>query len=132
LYLATAPKSNSATAYFKAFQQIEEEGVQAVPQHLQDSSRDRQAFGHGEGYRYPHEHPDHFLPQQYLPPSLLGTVFYRPSQQGYEAVIGERLERWRKAQRAALGIEKEIETPELSSAEIQEIKRKHKTMGMVD
>ncbi len=132
LYLATAPKSNSTTAYFKVFKLIEEEGVQAVPQHLQDDSRDRQALGHGVGYRYPHDHPDHFLPQQYLPKSLLGRMFYRPSQQGYEAVIAERLERWRKAQRQALGIEEVHEMPALTQDEIQEVKRKHKTAGRMD
>ncbi len=83
LYLATAPKSNSATAYFKAFKRIEDEGITAVPRHLQDSNRDARALGHGQGYQYPHEAPDHFLPQQYLPQPLLGTYFYAPSEQGY-------------------------------------------------
>ena len=76
LYLATAPKSNTATAYFKAFQLIEDEGTGDVPQHLQDANRDAVALGHGKGYQYPHESPDHFLPQQYLPRPLLGTYFY--------------------------------------------------------
>jgi putative ATPase len=67
LYLATANKSNSTGAYFKAFQLIEEEGITGVPQHLQDDNRDGRALGHGKGYKYPHESPDHFLPQQYLP-----------------------------------------------------------------
>jgi putative ATPase len=81
LYLATAPKSNTATSYFKAFQLIEEEGTGDVPKHLQDSNRDAVALGHGSGYKYPHESPDHFLPQQYLPRPLLGTYFYHPSNQ---------------------------------------------------
>lgn len=132
LYLATAPKSNSATAYFKAFRLIEEEGIQAVPQHLQDDSRDRHALGHGVGYQYPHDTPEHFLPQQYLPNSLLGTVFYRPSRQGYEAEIQERLERWRKAQLAAFGIGEIRDIPEPSQDEIQEVKRKHKAAGRMD
>jgi len=132
LYLATAPKSNTTTAYFKAFQFIEQEGVQAVPQHLQDDSRDRQVLGHGLEYRYPHESPDHFLPQQYLPKTLLGTIFYHPSQQGYEAVVKERLERWRKAQREALGIQDVKEMPELNPEEIREIKTKHKSGGRID
>src|SRR5512143_1544069 len=67
LYLATAPKSNSAGAYFKAFQLIEQEGITGVPQHLQDANRDAKALGHGKGYQYPHESPDHFLPPHYLP-----------------------------------------------------------------
>jgi putative ATPase len=126
LYLATAPKSNTATSYFKAFQLIEEEGVGDVPQHLQDSNRDAVALGHGRGYQYPHESPDHFLPQQYLPKSLLGTYFYNPSSQGYEAEVANRLERWRAAQRKALGITKTEEVPELTQESILEIKRKHK------
>jgi putative ATPase len=126
LYLATAPKSNTATSYFKAFQLIEEEGVGDVPQHLQDSNRDAVALGHGKGYQYPHESPDHFLPQQYLPRSLLGTYFYNPSTQGYEVEVAERLARWREAQRKALGITSTEEIPELSQESILEIKRKHK------
>ncbi|MCS7246970.1 MAG: AAA family ATPase [Anaerolineales bacterium] len=125
LYLATAPKSNSATAYFKAFELLEREGAGPVPRHLQDSNRDRRALGHGVDYLYPHEHPDHFLPQQYLPQPLLGMVFYSPSEQGYEAVVKERLERWRKAQREALGITESKEVPPLSPEQMQEIKRKH-------
>jgi putative ATPase len=126
LYLATAPKSNTATSYFKAFQLIEEEGTGDVPKHLQDSNRDAVALGHGAGYQYPHEAPDHFLPQQYLPRPLLGTYFYTPSSQGYEAEVGSRLERWRLAQRKALGITRTEEIPELTQEAILEIKRKHK------
>jgi putative ATPase len=126
LYLATAPKSNTATSYFKAFQLIEGEGVGDVPQHLQDSNRDAVALGHGKGYQYPHESPNHFLPQQYLPKSLLGTYFYNPSSQGYEAEVTERLDRWRAAQRKALGITRTEEVPELTQESILEIKRKHK------
>jgi putative ATPase len=126
LYLATAPKSNTATAYFKAFQLIEEQGVGDVPQHLQDSNRDAVALGHGSGYQYPHESPEHFLPQQYLPKSLLGTYFYAPSSQGYEAEVADRLERWRLAQRKALGISKTEEIPELTPEAVLELKRKHK------
>ena len=126
LYLATAPKSNSAGAYFKAFQLIEDEGITGVPQHLQDATRDAKALGHGKDYQYPHEDPQHFLPQQYLPRSLLGNYFYQPSMQGYEAQVVERLKRWREAQRQALGITQTAELPELSQEEIQGIKHKHK------
>lgn len=129
LYLATAPKSNSAGAYFKAFQLIEEQGKTNVPQHLQDANRDAKALGHGKGYQYPHESPDHFLPQQYLPRPLLGTYFYQPSKQGYEAQVVERLERWRESQRQALGISQTETLPELSEETIKEIKGKHKAGG---
>jgi len=132
LYLSTAPKSNSAGAYFKAFQLIEQAGITAVPQHLQDSNRDAQALGHGQGYQYPHENPDHFLPQQYLPRPLLGTYFYRPSDQGYESQVAERLERWRTAQRQALGITRSELLPELPEETIKDIKSKHKASGQAN
>ncbi|MGB8252184.1 MAG: AAA family ATPase [Anaerolineaceae bacterium] len=102
LYLATAPKSNSASAYFKALDHIESEGVGDVPTHLMDATRDAKGLGHGAGYQYPHEYPDHFIPQQYLPGSVLGKVFYQPTDQGYEARVAERLNRWREAQQKAL------------------------------
>jgi putative ATPase len=127
LYLSTAPKSNSAGAYFKAFQLIEEQGITGVPQHLQDANRDARALGHGRDYQYPHENPDHFLPQQYLPRPLLGTYFYRPSEQGYETQVVERLERWRQAQRLALGVTRAETLPELDQGAINEIKSKHKS-----
>jgi putative ATPase len=127
LYLATAPKSNTATHYFKAFQLIEDEGVVEVPNHLKDSNRDAVALGHGKGYKYPHEHQDHFTPQQYLPQAILGTYFYNPSDQGYETVIQERLDRWRAAQRKALGITHSETLPDLSEDQIDEVKHKHKS-----
>ncbi len=132
LYLATAPKSNSAGAYFKAFQLIEQEGLTGVPRHLQDNNRDAAALGHGKGYKYPHEAPGHFLPQQYLPRALLGTYFYQPSNQGYETQVIERLERWRQAQRKALGITQTEKIPDLPQETIQEIKHKHKPAGRLE
>jgi putative ATPase len=101
LYLATAPKSNSALAYFEALKSIEQEGAGQVPTHLMDPNRDAKAMGHGKGYQYPHSFPGHYIPQQYLPSQMLGTHFYKPSDQGYEAQIKERLEMWRKAQAEA-------------------------------
>ena len=130
LYLATAPKSNTAGAYFKAFQLIENEGITSVPGHLQDANRDAKALGHGEGYQYPHEAPDHFLPQQYLPKQLLGTYFYKPTAQGYEAQVAERLTRWREAQRKALDITENKTLPDLSKDEIETIKKHHKPSGV--
>jgi len=131
LYLSTAPKSNSAGSYFKAFQLIEDEGKTEVPQHLQDANRDGKALGHGQGYQYPHEDPEHFLPQQYLPSGVLGTYFYQPSEQGHELEIKERLERWREAQRLALGIESTQDIPDLPQDTIQEIKHKHKPSSSI-
>ena len=105
LYLATAPKSNSAGAFFKARESIEQNGAGVVPTHLMDANRDAKGFGHGKGYQYPHSFPEHFTPQQYLPDSLQGTHFYAPSNEGYERHAAERVEKWRKAQAQALGTE---------------------------
>ncbi len=102
LYLATAPKSNTTTQFFSVRKLIEEQGLGAVPTHLMDGNRDAKGLGHGAGYQYPHEFPGHFTPQQYLPTALLGTRFYQPSDQGYEARVAERLAAWRKAQEQAL------------------------------
>lgn len=102
LYLSTAPKSNSAGAYFKAREEIEKAGAGPVPAHLMDANRDGPALGHGKGYQYPHSFPGHHTPQQYLPASLQGTYFYQPSDQGYEAQVSDRLARWREAQAKVL------------------------------
>jgi putative ATPase len=126
LYLATAAKSNTAGAYFKAYQRIEKRGLVEVPDHLKDSNRDAKALGHGKGYLYPHDGPDHYLPQQYLPEDLLGTYFYQPSEQGYENQVADRLNRWREAQRRALGITATETPPDLSQETIDEIKGRHK------
>jgi putative ATPase len=123
LYLATAPKSNTATSYFKAFERIEQEGLGNVPVHLQDANRDSVALGHGQGYVYPHMYEEHFIPQQYLPKELLGTYFYKPSSVGYEVEVANRLARWREAQRKALGITRLEEIPDLTQEQIDEMKR---------
>ena len=123
LYLATAPKSNTATAYFKAFERIEQAGLGDVPDHLKDNNRDAAALGHGKGYVYPHMYEEHFFAQQYLPKELLGTYFYKPSSVGYEVEVAERLERWREAQRKALGITRLEEIPDLTQEQIDEMKR---------
>jgi putative ATPase len=92
LYLATAPKSNSALGYFEAAKLIEAEGAQPVPIHLMDANRDAKGFGHGKGYKYPHDYPTHFTEQQYLPDAVQGKKFYQPSDEGYEARIKNFLE----------------------------------------
>ncbi len=102
LYLATAPKSNSALAFFDALSLVEQEREGEVPTHLKDSSRDREGFGHGAGYLYPHAYRDHWVAQQYLPPALQGRVFYQPGDQGYERHIRDQVLRRREAQLAAM------------------------------
>jgi putative ATPase len=100
LYLAIAPKSNSGLAYYDAFKSVSAEQAE-VPDHLKDANRDKEGFGHGEGYLYPHAFRDHWVAQEYLPEALRGRIFYQPGALGLE---GERrlsiLER-REAQVAA-------------------------------
>ena len=102
LYLATAPKSNSAMAFFEALATVEQEREGEMPTHLRDASRDKEGFGHGEGYLYPHAYRDHWVAQQYLPSSLQGKAFYQPSDQGYEKQIRDQVTRRREAQLAAM------------------------------
>ena len=99
LYLSTAPKSNSALAFFDALKGVEEESRAAeVPNHLRDASRDSKEFGHGQGYMYPHAYREHWVAQQYLPAELQGKIFYQPTDIGYEAKIKDNLERHRELQ----------------------------------
>ncbi|MDI7247848.1 MAG: AAA family ATPase [Bacillota bacterium] len=97
IYVATAPKSNSAyLAIAKAMEDVEKERSGEVPAHLRDASYKGAArLGHGAGYKYPHDFPGHFVPQQYLPDILAGRVYYEPSSNGYEKQIANRLTRWR-------------------------------------
>jgi len=87
LYLATAPKSNSSMAFFDAIASVGAEKQDEVPNHLRDASRDKEGFGHGAGYLYPHAYRDHWVAQQYLPDSLQGKIFYQPTDSGYEKEI---------------------------------------------
>jgi putative ATPase len=99
LYLATAPKSNSCGAYFKALAEVEREGKIEVPNHLKDATRDGKALGHGKDYKYPHDFPGHHVEQQYLPDRLRGRRFYEPTDQGYEREIAARLMQWRRGEK---------------------------------
>ncbi|MCP4425313.1 MAG: AAA family ATPase [Chloroflexi bacterium] len=101
-YLATCPKSNSAFAFFDALEAVEKERESDVPNHLKDGNRDKEGFGHGKGYLYPHAYRDHWVEQQYLPDSLQGKLFYQPSDQGYERGIRDEVARRREAQLAAI------------------------------
>ena len=102
LYLATAPKSNSAMAFFDALEAVEREQEAEVPAHLRDGNRDKEGFGHGEGYLYPHAYRDHWVAQQYLPDALQGRVFYQPGGLGHEAKVKVEVARRREAQLAAM------------------------------
>lgn len=101
LYLATCPKSNSSMAFFDALSSVEKEDAE-VPNHLKDSNRDAEGFGHGSGYLYPHAYKDHWVAQQYLPDALMGRVFYTPSTQGYENTIRNDVLSRRELQIAAI------------------------------
>lgn len=110
LYLATCPKSNSAFAFFDALASVEKEQEADVPNPLKDGNRDKEGFGHGEGYLYPHAYRDHWVAQQYLPAALQGKLFYQPSDQGYEQRIAEEVARRREAQLSAM-VEAPAPTP---------------------
>jgi len=99
LYLATAPKSNSAGAYWRTLKHIEKHGAGPVPLPLRDKSdrfhgplRDhyKQTLGDHEGYRYPHDYPGGWVEQQYLPDGVEGGWF-QPKGHGYEEVILKRI-----------------------------------------
>ncbi len=102
IYVACAPKSNAAyVALTRAAEDLENERTGEVPMHLRDASYPGSArLGHGAGYRYPHDFPGHFVPQQYMPDHLARRVYYEPSSNGYERQIGERLRAWRAASRS--------------------------------
>ena len=94
-YVATAPKSNSAcTAIFAARDAVREKGNLPIPTHLQDSHyKGAQKLGHGIGYKYAHDYPNHYVKQQYLPYELTGTEFYKQSKNGYEVKVKEHMAR---------------------------------------
>ncbi len=110
IYLATAPKSNSAFAFFDALETVEKEQETEVPNHLRDGNRDKEGFGHGQGYLYPHAYRDHWVAQQYLPDALQGKVFYQPGDSGYEKEIQKDVARRREAQLAAM-VEGGVDAP---------------------
>jgi len=95
LYLATAPKSNSAGAIFAAMDDIKQGVSLTVPKHLRNSPHNREADD--PDYLYPHSYPGHFVPQQYLPDGMEGRRWYAPSDQGYEAKVREWLEALRSS-----------------------------------
>lgn len=88
-YVATAPKSNSAcNAIFAAMEAVRSRRTESVPPHLQDGHyRGAEKLGRAKGYLYAHDFPNHYVKQQYLPDGLEGTVFYQPSDNGYEKQI---------------------------------------------
>lgn len=90
-YVASAPKSNSAVnAISEAMETVKNTMTAPVPSHLQDVHyKSSSKLGHGIGYKYAHDYPNHYVEQQYLPDGLTDRKFYRPSENGYEQQIRE-------------------------------------------
>ena len=93
-YVASAPKSNAAClAVFHAMEAVKETRTMPVPVHLQDKHYKGAAkLGHGKGYLYAHDYPNHYVKQQYLPDGLEEYHFYNPTENGYEKNIKKHLE----------------------------------------
>jgi putative ATPase len=101
LYVACAPKSNACVnAIGYAMETVEKTGNLPIPVHLQDAHYKGAAkLGHGTGYLYAHDYPDHYVEQQYLPYELDGKEFYHPSGNGYEVKIKEHMKRLKSRQK---------------------------------
>lgn len=93
-YVASAPKSNAAcNAVFSAMDAVKNGRTMPVPVHLQDKHyKGAEKLGHGQGYKYAHDYPNHYVKQQYLPDGMEGAVFYQPSDNGYEKMIKQHME----------------------------------------
>ncbi len=103
VHLATAPKSN---ALYVAYQQVEKDvrdlENMPVPLHIRNAPTSlMKELGYGKDYKYPHDYPDHFIEEEYLPENLKGRTYYRPTEQGFEREIKRRLEYWRKRKKRA-------------------------------
>ena len=98
-YVACAPKSNSCTiAIEEAMKEVENSGNLPIPTHLQDAHYKGAAkLGHGVGYKYAHDYPNHYVEQQYLPYELNGKEFYKPTGNGYEQKIKEHMKKIRES-----------------------------------
>jgi len=99
IYIAAAPKSNAVvTAIGEAAADVARQRADPVPVHLRDSSHPQagRQLGHGKGYKYAHDYPEGFVPQQYVPDNVQGRIYYRPTAHGREAEVGRRLREWWK------------------------------------
>ena len=94
-YVACAPKSNAAyLGIDKALSDVRNIRIKTVPPHLKDAHYSgSKELGHGIGYKYAHDYPNHYVEQQYLPDELVGTVYYAPTENGVERRIKEYLRR---------------------------------------
>jgi putative ATPase len=98
VYLATAPKSNALYLTEKKIKkEIRHSGTLPVPLHLRNAPTGlMKKIGYGKGYQYAHDAEDGLVVQEHLPDTIAGKRFYQPTDRGYEAVIGDRLRKWRK------------------------------------
>jgi putative ATPase len=98
VYLATAPKSNALyLTEKKVKKEIRGSGALPVPLHLRNAPTGlMKKIGYGKGYQYAHDAEDGLVAQEHLPDAITGKRFYQPTTRGYEAVIHDRLSKWRK------------------------------------
>ncbi len=104
IYLATAPKSNSAyIAFGDAMAAADAHPAEPVPLHIRQAPTPLlKELGYGQGYKYAFDSPDAYLPQEYLPESLRGRAWYQPSDFGYEKTVKERMAWWLELKKKAL------------------------------
>jgi putative ATPase len=97
VYLATAPKSNALyLAYGTVERDVREMESMPVPLHIRNApTRLMKDLGYGKDYKYPHDYPEHFIEEQYLPENLRGKTYYHPTDLGFEKEVKRRLEYWR-------------------------------------
>jgi putative ATPase len=97
-YLALAPKSNASyAAYKEAKRDVAEKGALPTPLKLRNPVTTlMKKGGYGKGYQYPHDHPEHYVEENYLPEALSGKTYYHPSHQGFEKEMAERLTELKK------------------------------------
>ena len=97
IYLATAPKSNAVyAAYNQVLADIRETGSLPVPLHIRNApTRLMKEIGYGKGYQYAHDQADGLVAQDHLPPELAGRRYYHPTNRGHEALVKDRLTKWR-------------------------------------
>jgi len=98
IYLATAPKSN---ALYAAYQQVQRDIREVenlpVPLHIRNAPTIlMKDLGYGKDYKYPHDYPDHYVEEEYLPENLRGRTYYHPTELGFEKEIKKRLDYWRR------------------------------------
>ncbi|MCU1455777.1 MAG: putative ATPase [Acidimicrobiales bacterium] len=101
VHLATAPKSNrAALGIWSARADVRDRPSSGVPAHLRDAHyQGAKTLGHGAGYEYPHDDPEGWVPQRYLPPEVADRRYYEPSSHGHEQELSARMDRLRPPQR---------------------------------